>query len=112
MKPNAIKYRRNPFSTNPSPAGATESLLPLSSWQQIAANNPVLASMEDDVEALLVNRTHQENPQYFLAPIDECFKLVGLIRGRWRGLSGGVEVWQEIQQFFNGLRARSEEGAR
>jgi hypothetical protein len=39
--------------------------------------------------------------------IDECFKLVGLIRSRWQGLSGGTEVWREIAEFFNGLKARS-----
>ena len=40
----------------PSPAGATESLLPLETWDQIVAENPDLQSMEADVEALLVNR--------------------------------------------------------
>src|SRR5271163_1677885 len=40
----------------PSPAGATESLLSLESWQEIAAQNRALQRMEQDVEALLVNR--------------------------------------------------------
>ena len=40
----------------PSPAGATESLLSLESWNEIAAVNPELQQMEPDVEALLVNR--------------------------------------------------------
>ena len=40
----------------PSPAGATESQLPLDTWSGIVAENPVLAEMEPDVEALLVNR--------------------------------------------------------
>ena len=48
--------------------------------------------------------------EYFIAPIDECFKLVGLVRGNWRGLSGGAEMWELIEQFFAGLKARS--GAR
>ena len=38
----------------PSPAGATESLLPLETWEELAAANPLLASLEPDVEALLV----------------------------------------------------------
>src|SRR5579871_5535202 len=38
----------------PSPAGATESLVPISSWAVIVENNPVLAEMQPDVEALLV----------------------------------------------------------
>ncbi len=40
----------------PSPAGATESLLPLESWDTMVANNPVLGELEPDVEALLVHR--------------------------------------------------------
>jgi len=40
-------------------------------------------------------------------PIDECYKLVGLIRAHWRGLSGGTEVWQEIGRFFEALKQRA-----
>lgn len=90
----------------PSPAGATESLLPLEAWQEIVNANPVLQKMETDVEALLVNRV-REKREYFVAPIDECFKLVGLIRGNWRGLSGGTEVWEKIDDFFAVLKERS-----
>lgn len=96
----------------PSPAGAVESLLPLESWQEIAECNPALHRLRPDIEALLVNRvghahgmTHAE---YYIAPIDECFKLVGLIRGNWRGLSGGTEVWTEIGRFFASLRSVAE----
>jgi hypothetical protein len=39
--------------------------------------------------------------------MDECYSLVGLIRMRWRGLSGGREVWEEIGRFFEELRNRS-----
>jgi hypothetical protein len=90
----------------PSPAGATESLLRLESWDQIAQNNPVLQSMLPDVEALLVNRVGSER-QYYVAPMDECFNLVGLIRMKWRGLSGGAEVWQELRLFFDALRTKA-----
>ena len=90
----------------PSPAGATESLLSLESWEEIRAQNPLLQSMEADVEAFLVNRV-RGNAEYLLVPIDTCFHLVGLIRLHWKGLSGGTEVWEHIQQFFAGLRARA-----
>ena len=89
----------------PSPAGATESLLSLESWGDMAAQSPALQAMEPDVEALLINRVGSAR-EYFLAPIDECYRLVGLIRMHWRGLSGGVEVWKEIQGFFTGLKSR------
>ena len=38
----------------PGPAGATESLLPLETWDELVAANPELATLEPDVEAFLV----------------------------------------------------------
>jgi hypothetical protein len=90
----------------PGPAGATESLLSLSAWDSLVADNPALARMEPDVEALLVNRVG-ERRLYHLAPIDVCFELVGLMRTHWRGLSGGEEVWSEIDRFFARLEAQA-----
>ena len=90
----------------PSPMGPTESLLKLSAWEELETHNPVLKGMKRDVEALLVNRVRGTS-DHFLVPIDECYRLVGLIRMRWRGLSGGREVWEEIEQFFEDLRKRS-----
>lgn len=87
----------------PSPAGATESLLPLASWQTLVDNNRVLQSLEPDVEALLVNRVRDQR-DYLIVPIDKCFELVGTIRMHWRGLSGGEEVWREIEHFFAQLK--------
>lgn len=96
----------------PSPAGATESLLPLEAWSSIVEANSELNLLEPDVEALLVNRVGQARgsvpAEYYIVPIDECYKLVGLIRIHWRGLSGGTEVWQEIGAFFTELRARAQ----
>jgi hypothetical protein len=96
----------------PSPGGPTESLLGLETWRDLEQRNPILRGLEPDVEALLVNRVRAAR-DYFLVPIDECYKLVGLIRLSWRGLSGGGEVWGEIEQFFTSLktRARTVEGA-
>ena len=92
----------------PSPAGPTESLLALESWSEIERENPILKEIESDVEALLVNRVSRARDgsaaEYYLAPIDECYKLTGLIRARWRGLSGGAEVWEEIRDFFAELK--------
>jgi hypothetical protein len=90
----------------PSPAGATESLLDLESWDEIVRDNPVLKEMEADTEALLVNRVKGER-EYYLVPIDECYKLVGLIRAYWHGLSGGAAVWEEIERFFAELKQKS-----
>lgn len=90
----------------PSPMGATESLLDLSTWEELQASNGVLQGMKPDVEALLVYRARGAR-DYYLVPIDECYSLVGLVRMRWRGLSGGQDVWKEIARFFQVLRERS-----
>ena len=90
----------------PSPMGATESLLELEAWQDIERANPVVTEIEPDVEALLVNRAMGARG-HWVAPIDDCYDLVGLIRSRWKGLSGGQEVWEEIERFFEQLGRRA-----
>lgn len=90
----------------PSPAGPMESLLDLEFWEEIIKGNPILLEMEPDTEALLVNRLSGAR-EYYLLPIDECYKLVGLIRAHWRGLSGGTEVWGEIGSYFGELKRKS-----
>jgi len=93
----------------PSPMGPTESLLALEAWDALEAANPVLRTMDDDIEALLVNRVASAGPSrgHWLVPIDECYALVGVIRTHWRGLTGGREVWQEIARFWEALDRRS-----
>ncbi|MBV9734685.1 MAG: hypothetical protein JO209_02160 [Acidisphaera sp.] len=92
-----------PVALYPSPAGAMQSMLSLEGWNDIVARNPVLATLEPDVEALLINRTDGRR-EYFRAPIDHCFALTGLIRRHWQGLAGGSEVWQAASHFFDALR--------
>lgn len=91
----------------PSPAGATESMLDLAAWEELAADNPAVRAMQPDVEALLVNRIGAAR-EHFIVPIDECYRLVGLIRSKWRGLSGGSDVWQAIGEYFERLRRRAD----
>lgn len=93
----------------PSPAGATESQLPLDAWQALVDQNPRLQTLQPDVEALLVNRISKPH-RYYIAPIDRCYALVGLIRRHWSGFSGGDELWQKVSEFFAALEptARSE----
>jgi hypothetical protein len=90
----------------PSPAGATESLVELDHWRELAETNPILNELEPDVEALLVNRVGDARECY-RAGIDECYRLIGLIRMHWKGFSGGQDAWDEIDRFFLGLKERS-----
>jgi|SRR5579863_229082 len=90
----------------PSPAGATESLLDLEGWELLTSSNPVLHELEPDVEALLINRVKNAR-EHYIVPIDACYQLVGLIRMYWKGLSGGTEIWEAIDRFFEDIRAKS-----
>jgi hypothetical protein len=90
----------------PSPAGGTQSLPSLEAWSELMGFNPVLGELASDVEALLVNRADGAR-EYYRAPIDECYKLVGLVRSRWRGFTGGVDLWNDIAEYFASLKARS-----
>jgi|SRR5581483_8968888 len=96
----------------PSPAGAMESMLSLEGWDELISDNPILNDLEPDVEALLINRVQNKGDgeyyrEHYIVPIDTCYELVGLIRLKWKGLSGGEEVWKAIAEFFAGLRAKA-----
>lgn len=90
----------------PSPAGATESLLSLDTWDEIAAQYPEFAALEADVEAIVIQRA-REVSRCFIVPIDAAYELVGLIRTTWRGFDGGQEAHAGIERYFEKLRERS-----
>ena len=90
----------------PSPAGAIESLLQLEHWETLVVANPILNRLESDVEALLINRIEQTRA-YYVVPIDACYRLVGLLRVSWKGLSGGQEAREKIASFFAEIQAQA-----
>lgn len=93
----------------PSPAGATESLLPLDTWEEVLDANPAFKDAAPDVEALLIYRARGDDAfEGFLVPITVCYELVGRVKLRWKGFDGGQEAWAEINAFFQDLRDRSE----
>ncbi|RAY15709.1 hypothetical protein DPM19_07965 [Actinomadura craniellae] len=94
-----------PVARYPGPAGATAAAVPAAAWESIRAAHPVLREMAPDVEALLVNRVRDAREQW-LAPIDDCYALAGLVRAR-RGPAGGGETWRAVEEFLADLRERS-----
>ena len=44
-----------------------------------------------------------------IAPIDECYGLVGAIKVSWEGISGGDAIERAVPTFFERLRQRSGE---
>jgi len=90
----------------PSPAGATESELPLGAWEELVAGNAELATLLPDVEALLVRRG-EDSVDCYLVPIDACYQLVGRLRTLWRGFDGGRDAREALDAFFDDVRERS-----
>jgi hypothetical protein len=110
----------------PSPAGATESELPLGAWEELVAGNDELTALLPDVEALLVRRHDptlaasrsslapgasgeggDDFVECYLVPIDACYQLVGTLRTLWRGFDGGRDAQEALDTFFDDVRARS-----
>jgi hypothetical protein len=89
----------------PGPAGATESELPLEAWDEVVGDNPLLASMQPDVEAFLVRS--KGGTECYIVPIDACYELVGHLRLLWRGFDGGTEANKKLDEFFDDVRARA-----
>ncbi|ELS50917.1 DUF5947 family protein [Streptomyces viridochromogenes] len=88
----------------PSPAGATRWEVDAGAWRRAVATCPQLAGVEPEVEALLVN-TARSLRHHWIVPVDDCFRLVALVRREWRGLSGGGRLWPAIEGFFTELRS-------
>ncbi|MFI8230887.1 DUF5947 family protein [Streptomyces sp. NPDC085900] len=90
----------------PSPAGAMRWEVDAEAWQRLAAACPPLASVEPDVEALLVNTVHG-NDHHWIVPVDDCYRMVAVVRREWRGLSGGGRIWPAVDRFFEDLTERT-----
>jgi hypothetical protein len=87
----------------PSPAGATESELDLGAWERLVELNPALEDLDADAEALIVSRMSEPHV-HVVAPIDEAYRLVGLIKATWEGISGGSVMESAVAEFFGALR--------
>ncbi|MFF4802981.1 DUF5947 family protein [Streptomyces sp. NPDC001351] len=89
----------------PSPAGAMRWEVDAAAWQRLTAACPQLASVEPDVEALLVNTVHGLD-HHWIVPVDDCYRMIAVVRREWRGLSGGGRVWPAVERFFDDLTER------
>ena len=89
----------------PSPAGATESELELAAWDELVGRNGVVGDIDRDSEALVVDKLN-DGIQAAIVPTDEAYRMVGLVKANWQGISGGQEVPAAVAGFFDELRAR------
>ena len=94
-------------SMYPSPVGATESPIDPAAWTALIELNPGLEGLEPDSEALIIDRTDGRFRRAVIAPIDECYRLVGMIKVSWEGLSGGDGPANATKAFFESLDSSS-----
>jgi hypothetical protein len=92
-------------SVYPSPAGPVSSGVDSESWAAVVSQNQILLTLQPFVEALVVNRVNGAR-DYLIAPIDECYALVGIIRREWRGFSG-FEAMDKLRDRLHELQERA-----
>ncbi|MGW4030995.1 DUF5947 family protein [Streptomyces sp. NPDC004838] len=90
----------------PSPAGATESELDPTTWDDVLGASPLTELLRPDVEALLLRKT-DGGYECFLVPIDICYELVGRMRLHWQGFDGGAEARADLAEFFARVARRA-----
>jgi hypothetical protein len=89
----------------PSPAGTTTATVDARAWADVAGRVPDLRDLVPDVEALLVHRARGAR-EHWIVPIDDCYRLAGLITSRWQGMTGGRDLWAAVDEFFGRLGGR------
>jgi hypothetical protein len=101
-----VKHHDGPVVAHyPSPLGGTRSEVDPVAWAGVEAGSPALAGMLPAVEALLVRASHAPGrTEHWIVPVDECYRLVAVIREHWTGMAGGAAVWREVARFFEELR--------
>jgi hypothetical protein len=92
----------------PGAAGPVQSELDPEAWA-VLAQSRLVSRLHPRSEALLVFGPPGGEPlETFLVPLDRCYALVGLLRGRWQGWTGGPALWNEVEAFFAELRAQAD----
>ena len=90
----------------PGALGPTDAPIDAERWAALESAYADVKDMESEVEAVLVNRLHGKR-ECWLVPLDQCYRLVAVLRARWEGINGGREVWIEIDRFFAQLAGRA-----
>lgn len=88
----------------PSPIGTTSAGVDSATWAALTGRWPQLGDLVPDVEALLIH-TGRGHHEHWIVPVDDCYRLIALVQQHWTGFSGGREVWQAIDEYFDRLGA-------
>ena len=90
----------------PGPAGVTEAEINPAAWAAVLRESALAASVERDVEALLVRGRRDGRLECFAAPVDVCYELTAVTRTASRGVDGGDDARVAIEKFFARLTSR------
>lgn len=90
----------------PGPAGTTHADVGDLAWADFVRHHPCLGGIEPHVEAVLV-REQQRRRSSYLVPVDDCFRLIALMRRSWTGFTGGDAVWAAVDEWFEELASRA-----
>lgn len=90
----------------PSPAGATESEIDTIVFAELESRNPRVQELEPDAEVLIVDRLG-DSMRSAIAPTDQAYRLVGLVKTHWQGISGGPGLQNAVDGFFEELREKA-----
>lgn len=93
----------------PSPAGATEAEVD-DDAARLLDESPFATRARADVEAVLVRTKRNGLCDCFITPIDVCYECVAALRIHWKGISGGDEAHQAIDEIVERLRAKNTRG--
>ena len=88
----------------PSPAGATESLLPLDAWDRLRRGQRGARARWSPTSRRCSCAATTRHDDAYLVPIDACYELVGELRRLWKGFDGGTEARDAMDAFFERLR--------
>jgi uncharacterized protein DUF5947 len=96
-----------PIVCFPGPAGLVDAELGDDAWRVLASVSPLVADLEDDVEALLVHGARgAERMSCRLVPISVAYELVTRLRRHWQGFTGGEGAERELEAFWKELEKR------
>jgi Family of unknown function (DUF5947) len=97
----------------PSPLGATRAEVDTAAWAAVETGSAMLRGMRPRVEAFLVwTASTGQGTDRWIVPVDEAYRLAGLVRTHWQGMSGGTALWREVARFFQDLDRRTGGSAR
>jgi hypothetical protein len=85
------------FAMYPNTGGTTESVVPRAAWDALTERAPELAAVQPDVEGLLIDHLGGRT-RAFVASLDICYRLVGLLRAPARGAA-----FADAVRFLDGL---------